>query len=73
MELNILMDLCSDVAIRNFGGHLTIMRFTTGWKAWFGTPSFDPEEMRAGIAGLPSYPALEWALRSLLINRSMLP
>lgn len=33
-----LLEMAEDVACTKSDGHLTLMRFTTGWKAMFGTP-----------------------------------
>lgn len=54
-----------DRAMEDFDGHLTIYRFTTGWKVCFGTPS-DPKEMRAALNRIPGSLTLEQALQEAL-------
>jgi len=39
-DLLFLLETVEKIANENFDGHLTIMKFTNGWKALFGTPSF---------------------------------
>jgi len=39
-DLLFLLETLERIADQDFGGHLTIMKFTGGWKAMFGTPSF---------------------------------
>jgi hypothetical protein len=38
-ELSFLLEAIGKIADQDFSGHLTIMKFTSGWKAMFGTPS----------------------------------
>jgi len=63
-RLCLLLDLAENRAIEESDGHLTIMRFTTGWKAMFGTPDLDGNG-RAEVAALPMRESLEEALQSL--------
>jgi hypothetical protein len=49
------------IANAEFGGHVTIMKFTTGWKVVFGTPALW-EEDRSVISDLPSRMSLLEAL-----------
>lgn len=48
-----LFDLAEEIAIAKHDGHLTIMRFTTGWKVMFYTPDMtqDGREEVLHIAG----------------------
>ena len=46
-------------------GHLTIMRFTTGWKAMFGTPVLDLYPGRPEVGQLTAHETLEGALAEL--------
>ena len=39
-DLLFLLETVEKIANQDFGGHLTIMKFTSGWKAMFGTPNF---------------------------------
>ena len=43
-------------------GHLTILKFTTGWKCMVGTPDLDSGEGRKQIAALPDYESLNDAV-----------
>jgi hypothetical protein len=43
------------VAKRYTDGHLTILKFTTGWKCMVGTPDLDSGEGRKQIAALETY------------------
>lgn len=36
-----LVSLLEEMAKRDYGGHLTIFRFSTGWKVMLGTPHMD--------------------------------
>jgi hypothetical protein len=38
-DLLFLLEKVEKIADQDFDGHLTIMKFTGGWKAMFGTPS----------------------------------
>jgi hypothetical protein len=37
-DVTTVLAMIEDVAKRHYGGHLTIMRFTTNWRVGFGTP-----------------------------------
>ena len=37
-----LLELLAETAKRHADGHVTILRFTTGWKVVFGTPDLSP-------------------------------
>lgn len=41
-----LFDLAEELAVAKRDGHMTIMRFTTGWKVIFRTPDMTQEERR---------------------------
>ena len=44
-------------------GHVTLMRFTTGWKVVFGTPNLDGyESYRKYILSLPAFMTLHQAI-----------
>ncbi len=64
-ELLFLLEKLEGIANEDFDGHLTIMKFTTGWKAMFGTPNLDIDG-RAEAAKLKSHKTLKDALDSLL-------
>ena len=43
-------------------GHLTILKFTTGWKCMVGTPDLDSGEGRKQIAMLEAYESMNDAI-----------
>ena len=43
-------------------GHLTILKFTTGWKCMVGTPDLDSGEGRKQIAMLEAYESMDDAI-----------
>lgn len=74
-----LLDFCdtlfrvSGEAKEKHDGHLTIMRFTTHWKAFYGTPTFDYPIGREEVWRLPAYPNMQAALSAVLAGESELP
>lgn len=50
------------IADLNYGGHFTIFRFSSHWKAMWGTP----DEVRTTCMHLPAYPTFEEALIGLI-------
>jgi len=50
-----------DWADGNYDGHLTIMKFTSGWKVLFGTPNVDIKD-RECLQDLPSEMGLNEAV-----------
>jgi len=41
MTLEVLIGIASELAKKDFGGHLAIMKFTTNWRVGYGTPYDD--------------------------------
>ena len=64
-ELVFLLEKLEGIADKDFDGHLTIMKFTIGWKAMFGTPNLDIDG-RAEPPKLETHKTLKGALDSLL-------
>lgn len=60
--------ILAEMKARNHDGHLTIMRFTTGWKAMLGTPDLDTSKGREQISTLKGYESLEDALFYLIVE-----
>lgn len=58
----------AEIKARDCGGHLTIMRFTTEWKAMLGTPELDTGEGRKQVLSLKGYESLEDTLSYLIID-----
>jgi len=54
------------VADEKYGGHLTLLRLSTGWKAMYGSPDYDSEEGRKDIQKLRTFKTLYEAVDSLL-------
>ena len=67
-DLRTLMNLAELKAEQFTDGHLTIMRFTTEWKAMFGTPNLDTHEGREQVRDLRGNESLEEALEYLIIR-----
>lgn len=40
------LDLLEEIAKRSYDGHVTLLRFTSGWKVVFGTPFMEQENRR---------------------------
>jgi len=53
------------IALERADGHLTIMRFTTGWKVMLGTPDLDSGAGRKEVGQLKSFESLGQALEEL--------
>lgn len=66
MTVQELISVAEAIAKDRFDGHLTLMKFTTGWKAAWGTPDLDSGDGRSQVARLKPYPSLEDALKGLL-------
>ena len=54
------------IAEEKHGGHLTLMRVNTGWKAMYGNPDYDSEAGRKEIQKLKTFKTLYEAVHSLL-------
>ena len=61
-----LMTAATTLAKTKADGHLTILKFTGGWKVAFGTPELDVGAGREEVAMLPAFKTLEEALQHLL-------
>jgi hypothetical protein len=65
LDLDTLMALAERIATRDTDGHLTLLRFTTGWKCMLGTPNLDGQG-RKEVNTLPTFGSIREALVSLL-------
>lgn len=54
-----------DRAGRRFGGHLTILKFTTNWRVGYGTPN-DDGHVRDSIELMPEGKTLREALNAFI-------
>jgi len=61
-----LLRQAETVAELEHGGHLTIMRVNTGWKAMYGAPDFETEEGRRRVQALKTFKSLYEALTPLV-------
>jgi hypothetical protein len=61
LTTNDLMALLEAVAKRRADGHITILKFTTGWKCMVGTPDLN-SGCRKEIRNLQSYKTLREAI-----------
>lgn len=61
-----LLALAEAQALQVADGHLTILRFTTGWKVALGTPDLLGGDGYGELRHMLPYPSLEEALLALL-------
>jgi len=66
MNLETLIQKAEALAKEKTDGHLSILKFTTGYKVFLGTPNLDIGEERENISNMNSFSTLEEALKSLL-------
>jgi len=67
-NLESLVGLVEMLAVTKEDGHLSLMRFTTGWKAFLGTPDLDGGGGRGKVWDIEMHETLKEALISLLIQ-----
>jgi hypothetical protein len=67
-DVRTLFSLAEKKAQRDSDGHLTIMRFTTHWKVFSGTPDLDAGNGREQIRDLSGHESLEEALLYFILN-----
>ncbi len=72
-RIGFLAQLAEEIARRRAGGHLTPLRFTSGWKVARGTPDLDSGAGRHEVAALPTYPTLEAALEAFVVGVPEIP
>ena len=54
------------IAEEKHGGHLTLLRVSTGWKAMYGSPNLESEEGQREVQRLRTFKTLYEAVHSLL-------
>jgi len=69
-DLETLISLAELLAVKEADGHLTIMRFTHGWKAFLQTPDLDTGDGRNEVANVMAFGTLKEALIYLLTSDS---
>ena len=69
LNLETLIELAEMLAAEEADGHLTLMRFTTGWKVFLKTPNLDTGSGREEVANIQMHGTLKEALIALLLYR----
>ena len=70
LDLNTLIQIVEELAKNEADGHVSMLKFTTGWKVFFGTPNLDIGEEREQVAKLQTFETLSQALEHLIINKT---
>ena len=65
-RLPTLLRQAEQIAAEKHGGHLTLLRLSTGWKAMYGSPDFDSQSGQQEIQKLKTHKTLSEAVSSLL-------
>lgn len=68
MSLDILIGLAEEIAKKETDGHLSMLKFTSGWKVFLGTPDLGIESGRGEVSKLESFSTLEKALEYFIVN-----
>ncbi len=68
-----LLALTEKVAVKKHDGHVTILRFTTGWKSTFCTPDLDSHHGREQVKSIPAHSSLRDSLIDLLLEHHRVP
>ena len=72
-DVEALVSLVETLAGLKTDGHLTLLRFTQGWKVGLGTPDLADGQGFNQVLQLPVYPTLHEALRALVIEQPNFP
>lgn len=67
LDLATLLALVERRAVADSDGHLTLLRFTTGWKCLLDTPDSLTSDGYQEVWQLPAYPTLREALTAILL------
>lgn len=68
LNLETLIGLAEMLATEEADGHITLMRFTTGWKVFLQTPDLDAGTGREEVANVKMHSTLKDALIDLLLH-----
>jgi hypothetical protein len=68
-DLELLRSLVESIAALKSDGHLTLLRFTNGWKVGLGTPDLQGGLGYGQVLQQPVHPTLVEALRALVIEQ----
>jgi hypothetical protein len=63
-----LIEMAENLSLRKSDGHLTLMRFGSGWKIFFGTPMIDGGTGRDQLAAQIKHKTVRDGIVSLLNN-----
>jgi len=63
-----LINEAEKLAKKTSDGHISMLKFTTGWKVFLGTPNLDTGEERESINEMKSFSTLEQALNDFVKN-----
>ena len=66
MKTSTLLKIAELIAEDSYKGHLTILRFTTHWKVFFGTPDMDTGKGREFVNKIYAFDSLDEALSNLI-------
>lgn len=72
IELQSLVNDLENLANEMTDGHITILKFTTGWKAALGTPNLDIGDGRDKISNLKNHSSFKEAVKDLIANKTSL-
>ena len=65
-NIETLIKQAENIAKEKADGHLSMLKFTTEWKIFLGTPNLDIGEERERISELEAFPTLAEALASFV-------
>jgi hypothetical protein len=65
-----LIVIAEDISLRKSDGHLTLMRFGSGWKIFFGTPMIDGGTGRDQLNAQIKHKDMREGIISLLNNQN---
>jgi hypothetical protein len=68
MDHETLLTLAERLAAERHDGHLTLLRFTTGWKACLGTPDLEGGGGGDQVRRLRAFPTIKEALVALILG-----
>ena len=69
-SLEELIEMAENLSLRKTDGHLTLMRFGSGWKVFFGTPLIDGGTGRDQLDAQIKHKSVRDGIISLLNNTS---
>ena len=61
-----MLSLLDEISCAKTDGHFTIMRFSTGYKVFLGTPSDIPDDERDQLKAMESHSTLTSAIKDAI-------